>query len=314
MKLLLLATLLCLSAGAAGAHPPRGIVADGRGRVYFSDLERIWRVERDGRLTMMRPGVAGRHVHELAIDRAGSVHGEETSYDPATRQWPSAIWKMNPAGRVSYVVPQTRSPALGTGLWRDVRGCTYLAQQDPPPRGPLLFRRCPRQAPELLFGDRADARAFRQILFSNLGGTAIGPDGSFYFRHGATVRRRFANGRIAVAATGLPVENFGIAVGGDGALYAAEHAARRVVRIGTDGARKVVATGSVFWAPTGVTYRSGALYILEAGQRDARADPAFRVRKLGADGKIQTLATLPPGRRQRQATWLWTTSSGSRRT
>lgn len=167
---------LIASAQAAMAHPPRGIVVDARGNVYFSDLERIWMVDPRGRLTLARPGVPGRHIHELVIDASGSVHGEENTYDPAREQWPSAIWKMELNRRATYLVPTTTAPLLGTGLWRDARGCTYLAQQDRAPAGPLLFRRCRGRGAELLFGKPDDARNYRQVLLSNMGGTAMGPE------------------------------------------------------------------------------------------------------------------------------------------
>ncbi|HLL58387.1 MAG TPA: hypothetical protein VK391_00655 [Allosphingosinicella sp.] len=292
-KLLTLALALVGLTAPALAHPPRGIVVDGAGRVYFSDLERIWMIDRRGRLSLVRAGVFGRHIHELVIDAAGAVYGEEQSYDSAREEWPSAIWKLWPDRRVTYIVPETRAPVLGTGLWRDGQGCTYLAQQDRPPAGPLLFRRCAGRGPELLFGNAADAGRYRQVLLSNIGGTAIGPDGSFYFRHGGTVRKRSPAGAVAVVATGLAVENYGIAVGGDGTLYVAEFAARRIVAIAPDGRRRIVATASAPWAPTGLAFRFGSLYVLEAGQRDPRDPIAFRVRKRLPNGALTTVATLP---------------------
>lgn len=290
----LLGLLLCAE---ASAHPPRGIVVDAGGNVYFSDLERIWKIDRQGQLTLARAGVSGRHIHELVIDRFGSVYGDETSYDPTNETWPTGIWKMGPDGRVMYLLPTTTSPPPGTGLWRDARGCTYLAQQERAARGPLLFRRCPRQRPELLFGSRADARAYRQVLTSNISGTAMGPEGAFYFRHGGTVRKRSPDGAISVAASGLPVENYGLAVGADRSIYVAELAARRVTRTGANGRRSTVATAAAPWGPTGVFWRSGVLYILEVGIRDPHDDPAFRVRKLLPNGGLQTLATLAGRRR-----------------
>lgn len=297
-RLALAAVVLLAASGVADAHPPRGIVADARGAVYFSDLERIWKVDRAGRMTLARAGVPGRHIHELVIDPNGAIHGEETSYDPATERWPSALWKMTPDGQVTYLLPTTTSPPLGTGLWRDARGCTYIAQGDRPPAGPLLFRRCPRRSAELLLGSKADVRAFRQILLSNIGGTAMGPGAAFYFRHGGAVRKRAPDGRISLVASGLPVENYGIAVSNDGSIYAAEFASRRVTRTDVHGRRTTVATAAAPWGPTGVFWRSGILYILEVGVRDPRDEPAFRVRTLRGNSRLQTLATLPAGRRR----------------
>jgi hypothetical protein len=275
------------------AHPPRGIVVDGGNNVYFSDLERIWKISPSGKLTLVRPGVSGRHIHELAIDAHGSVYGEETSYDASRDAWPSAIWKLRPNRRVTYLVPTTREPDLGSSVWRDANNCTYLAQQEPS-KGPLLFRRCSGRQAELLFGNRADAASYRQVLLSNMGGTAMGPDGSYYFRHGATVRKRTPGGNIHTVATRLPVENYGIAVASDGALLVAEHAARRVVSFAAGRRPQVVASSAAPWSPTGVYARSGALYVLEVAQPNPRTEPSFRVRRRTGKGRTETLATLIP--------------------
>lgn len=295
---LALASLALLAANEADAHPPRGIVVDARGTVYFSDLERIWTIDPRGRLSLARAGVSGRHIHELVIDGSGAVYGDETSYDPANETWPSAIWRMGPGRGVTYLLPTTTAPPPGSGLWRDARGCTYVAQQDRAPAGPLLFRRCPGGRAELLYGSRADARGFRQVLTSNFGGTAMGPGGAFYFRHGGTVRKRLPGGAISVAASGLPIENYGIAVGADGSVYVAELAARRVTRTWPGGRRTVVATSAAPWGPTGVFWRSGILFVLEVGIRDPRDEPAFRVRTLRPGGRAATVATLAAGRRR----------------
>lgn len=67
-------------AGRAMAHPPTGIVVDRNGVVYFSDLETIWRVNPQGQLAVFRPGVRGRHVHELSIDEQDNIYGADISY------------------------------------------------------------------------------------------------------------------------------------------------------------------------------------------------------------------------------------------
>jgi len=268
-------------------------VVDSQGKVFFSDLERIWSVDPRGRLALVRPGVGGRHIHQLVIDARDAVYGEEQSDDASRQQWPSAIWKLWPDRSVTYIVPETRAPRLGTGLWRDNQSCTYLADQSADKR-PLLFRRCPRKNAELLYGCRADAAAYRQFLLSNVAGTALGADGSFYFRHGATVRKRSPGGAITLVAAGLAAENFGIAVGPDNSLYVAEHAAGRVVRVAPDGRRNTAAASTAPWAPTEVTVRAGVLYILEIGQRAPGDEPSFRVRKRLPNAAMQTLATLKP--------------------
>lgn len=294
-KILALAAFCTLQlTAAAQAHPPRGIVVDASGRVYFSDLERIWMVDPRAGLKLVRPGVRGRHIHELALGADGTLYGEQQFYDPARQQWPSAIWKRSADGRISYVVPETRVPALGTSIWRDPQGCTLLADQSPA-KAPLLFRRCPGRSPQLLFGRPADAASFRQVLLSNIGGVAGGPDGSFYFRHGATVRRLTRAGGVELVAANFTSENYGIAVGHDHSLYVVEHSARRVVRVAPDGKRSVAIASAAPWAPSGVAVRGRVIYVLEtgvAGGGDGRI--SFRVRRLLPNRTAETIALLPP--------------------
>ena len=70
----------------------------------------------------------------------------------------------------------------------------------------------PAARPKRLVGSAADDRAFRPALASNVAGTAIGPDGSFYFRQGRAVRRMTPRGQVSLVAGGLAAENFGIAL------------------------------------------------------------------------------------------------------
>src|SRR5215213_8702846 len=68
------ALALCsLLPAAAAAHPATGIVVDAQGRILFSDLETVWRLDASGRLNIFRPAVRGRHVHELSIDSGPRV-------------------------------------------------------------------------------------------------------------------------------------------------------------------------------------------------------------------------------------------------
>ena len=74
---LLLAAFALLLASSAFAHPSRGIVAAADGRVYFSDLLRIWTVSPDGRLSVVR-GPNGGHTHELFLTPDGTLYGEDS--------------------------------------------------------------------------------------------------------------------------------------------------------------------------------------------------------------------------------------------
>lgn len=285
-----LAAALLLPAFAS-AHPPRGIVVDGQGRIFFSDLERVWMVER-GRLSLFRPGVADRHVHELAIDAQGYVWGEQQFYDSSRQRWPSAIWRMAPGHPPTYVVPQTTAPPTGSSVWRDRSGCSLLAQQERL-RGPILLRRCGNSVVRL-FGRPADAAAFRQMVCYGVAGAAFANDGTFYFRNGGTVRRLTPSNRVEEVGTGFSNETFGIAVGEDGALFVAEFARRRVVRKDARGTLGIALRSEAPWGPTGLAFRDGSLFVLEARTAPGVEGVAdYRVRRVSPRGDIATVAVLP---------------------
>ena len=61
----LLPCLLLLAAEGLLAHPTTGIVVDGQGRVYFTDLKNVWRWEPQGRVTAV---VTGKHSHALRLN------------------------------------------------------------------------------------------------------------------------------------------------------------------------------------------------------------------------------------------------------
>src|SRR5689334_14457142 len=88
-------------AGRAAAHPPWGIALDHRGQVYFADLDHgnpIWRIDAPGALTSV---VAGRHSHDLHLDRAGNLFVAHVAYIPEGERWESRLLKVEPSGASS---------------------------------------------------------------------------------------------------------------------------------------------------------------------------------------------------------------------
>ncbi|MBV9957590.1 MAG: hypothetical protein JO360_04180, partial [Acidobacteria bacterium] len=98
ITILALLTICVLPADKVSAHPAWGIVVDRNDQVYFSDLETIWKIDAQGKLTVFRAGVSGRHIHELAMDENGNLYGADYSYEAETQSDVNAIWKMTPGG------------------------------------------------------------------------------------------------------------------------------------------------------------------------------------------------------------------------
>ena len=289
---LVAALCLALASAVAAAHPPRGIAVTAEGRVFFSDLERIWSIAPDGRMAVVRASVGG-HTHELFLDEGDHLFGEDSFYDPETAPYRAALWMRAPDGRYSITYGPTDRPAWGAGIFKDRLGCSLLAQESRA-RALLLHRLCPGEQPQLLSDPAAMKQAGPLQRLSNIGGAAVGPDGSFYFRHRGIVQRLRAGDRLVTAARGFTPENFGIAVDEAGALYVAEHGRRRIVRVQPNGRRSVPINAEAPWAPTGVAARGGSLYVLEVTDHAAGGPARYRVRRLGRDGAVRLLGTVPP--------------------
>jgi hypothetical protein len=123
--------LVVLLPASLSAHPATGIVVDAQGRILFSDLETVWRLEPGGRLTVFRAGVRGRHVHELSIDKEGYVYGADITYEPSTVKWIEAVWRRTPDGRdETYLVAPTADSHRSISVRRDAEGNSYFVEQD----------------------------------------------------------------------------------------------------------------------------------------------------------------------------------------
>jgi hypothetical protein len=281
------------------AHPMWGIAVDRSGQVYFSDLKTVWRIDVRGKLSAFRPRGDG-HVHELNVDEQGNVYGAENIYEPATKRFISAIWKMTPEGDSSYLVAPTDNPPKGTSIWKDRGGNSYLITRFPGESLLVLKKPANGNVVPLMGSDKA-LRDFRQGVPHGVGGVAIGPDGAIYFVNRADVNRLEPNGRVKPLILNIAVENspgnpptslYGIALDAQGNPVVADYGNRRVFRIEPDGRIATLLRAEEQWFPTGVAVRGNDFYILEYGHTPTHQSLGTRVRKISADGKITTLAVV----------------------
>jgi hypothetical protein len=171
-------TFCWLGSATAEAYPATVIVVDRAGNVYFSDLETIWKFSSEGKLTVFRTGQRGRHVHELAIDADDNIYGADLSYNPATKGWPSALWKMTPNGQITYLVETTENPPRGISIWRDRNGNMYSVDQNNHTKTQtLLLKRTPAGEETTLAGGpygHANGKG-AAARFGSIGGMTFGP-------------------------------------------------------------------------------------------------------------------------------------------
>lgn len=245
-------------AGAAFAHPPVSVVIDGRGNVYYSDLERVWRVAPDGSKSVAVPNV---HTHELYLDAQGNLFGEHLWYEgERTDKWGHYVWKRDAAGRVTMVIPRTEGFLTNYSFVRDAAGNMYWAQRD---KGEIR-KRAPNGAISRVVGELKQMR----WMHATPAGTLYVVDGSDLVRVKDGRATRLARN---VMKTSLlrPFVSFQHAVMGiwtDRAenVYYADFAHGEVKRVTQAGQVSTFAKSTQPWSPTGGAFAAnGDLWLLE---------------------------------------------------
>jgi DNA-binding beta-propeller fold protein YncE len=146
-------------------------------------------------------------------------------------------------------------------------------------------------------------------------GIATGPDGSIYITEAdngsaTAIRKIEMDGRISTVArfTGKetkdrPLETTpsfcrGLAVDANGTVYVAATGSRSILKVDPQGTMSTIMETESPWSPTGVAIFNGEVYVLEwrdpddPSQSEVREAWTPRVRKLGKDGKVTTLAMV----------------------
>lgn len=307
--LVAVAALLTFFANAQ-AHPASGIVVDRAGNVYFSDLETIWKFDKQEKLTVFRAGERGRHVHELSIDPQDNIYGADVSYNPSTKGWISDVWKMTPEGRFAYLLEPTEAPPRGMSIWRDRAGNMYwIDQNNHTKRETLLLRRTPEGAVTTLAGSaygHMDGKG-ESARFSSVGGMTFGPDGSLYLTDGAFVRKVTMDGTVTTVVSnltfrttadkprlfaGLSGNLAGLAVDSNGTIYVADAENRRLLKVTPNTPVEIKSRAEPPYFPAGVAAVGGDVFVLEVGFTLPNLSSGPRVRKITAAGKDTILITV----------------------
>jgi sugar lactone lactonase YvrE len=293
------------------AHPATGIVVDRKGQIYFSDLETIWKIDSQGKLTAIRAGLNGRHVHELSIDAQDNVYGADISYAPATQKWISSVWKITPEGKVIYLQEESDHPAPGISIWFDRAGNMYsIDQNNHTKTRTLLLRRTPEGVVSTLAGSaygHADGKG-TAARFGSVGGMSFGGDGSLYLTDGAYVRRVTLDGDVTTLAKDLTLRTSedkptlfgglygsltGLTVDSGGNVYVADAGNRRLLKVSSEGKVSVVYRVDPPYFPNGVfATPSGDVYVMEVGLTLPNTSFGPRVRRISPDGTNQVIVTV----------------------
>ena len=304
--------LLLVFSGAAVAHPGTGIAVDRQGRVYFTDLARVWRWEPGGRLTVV---VEGKHSHAIRLDADGTLEGEHLTYESAGNRWWTSAWRRSPDGTVTDTAP----PA---------EGFPFLFPPAVAPDGSRYYTRVDNNRRDISEIHRHGADGHTRILaggaygyadgigrearFGPIGAVAVGPGGALYVTDDSAIRRVSPDGRVTTLARGGRLLKasvldrllglggrsghlMGIAVDARGNAFVANHGLGRVVRVSPSGQVTGVLASKSPWAPSGVALAGNDLYVLEAGTLPGYLY-SVRARRVGTDGTVTTLAVIHNGK------------------
>jgi len=303
-RILLAGGLFMAAPSPAAAHEGWGVVVDAQGRVYVTDIpaNTIWRISPDGRVEAVGREI---HSHALSLGRDGAVYGTHTSLTEPVR----GVWRLDASGRFADVIPPTRDFPLGLqSFLLGPDGSVYSASvyQYPEPAGGRelhLLHWSPTGVVDTVAGGRvgnADGIG-RSAQFQSIDGMAWLPDGAIVVADGARLRRVTLDGRVESLGEPLTERRWdqdllGVAVGPDGAIYAADFASRVVHHL-IGGRAKRLYEPDGFWAPAGIAVTADGVYVLEHPRAplgilgDLGAGPYLRVRKFGADSRAVTLTT-----------------------
>jgi sugar lactone lactonase YvrE len=277
-----------LIATIAIAHPGSGIVVDEHGQVYFTDTGKgVWKIDNNGKLTFLPAS----KFHWMSIDAAGHFAGSSKNFG----EYFERVTTQN--NKPTLIMCSDFPLVIGND------GNIYYANTRH--GSGKIIRRSPGGKESVLISDK---------IVEFISGIAIGPDGSLYITEASnananTIRKITMSGAMSIIATfvgksrdDLPFETTpsycrGLAVDSTGTIYVAATGSRSVLKISSTGTISNILQESSPWTPTGVTVFHGEVYILEwhdvtAENLEVRSAYIPRVRKIGADGKITTIATV----------------------
>ena len=283
----------------ASAHPSSGIVVDEQGNVFFSDLDRgVLKIDARGKVTTVFPKEGG---HWLALDASGSfsrVDFEKSSH------WPRWFKRRTPAGVRPALISDGGSPlvvAPDGNLY-------YVCNDERMIPGGLLIARLTPDGKETLLSPGIGPTSDK---LGGIKGLAVGPDGSLYASYPKAVLKFALDGQVTTLLNPVivvdcvkqpPVEEVpflrGLAVDEHGAVYTAATGCRCVIKVSADGHVETVLKAEAPWLPTGVALKGDDLFVLEYTViNDEAHNYTPRLRRLGHDGKVTTLATFTPRER-----------------
>ena len=272
----------------AFAHPGSGIAIDKFGQIYFTDTGKgVWKIDTHGKLIYMPAS----EFHWMTIDPDGYFAESQKSFGMYFER----------------VTSKSSKPALiicsDFPLVVNFDGNIYYANTRS--NSGKIIRRSPE-------GKESELTSNRIFEFTN--GITSGKDGSLYITESSnanfnTIRKITMYGTVSIIATFVgesaskpPLETVhsycrGLSIDSLDNLYVAATGSRSVLKITPQGKVITLLQESSPWTPTGVVVARGEVYVLEwhdvtSEKMEIRSAWIPRIRKIGVNGKVTTLATV----------------------
>ena len=288
------------------SHPAWGIVVDANKCIYFSDLETVYKIDSQGKLSIFRAGVSGKHVHDLSVDAGGNVYGLENVYEPRTEKHLRAIWKISLAGAYTEIVSLTENLPSGMSIWRDAGGNTYSVEPwNNEKKETKIIKRTADGKTSVYAGGKygyLDGQK-EKAEFGTITDLVFGRDNAIYLTDENRVRKIDETGNVkTVYSKEITVKNqrsvetspqlFGLDVDRQNNVFAADFASNRLLKINSDGVISTFYTSDKDWSPIGVATFGDEVYVLEGRPLTASIHTGNRVLKISSSGAATVIANL----------------------
>ena len=282
----------------ASAHPGSGIVVDAQGRLYFAEAGDpdarlpgiVWQIDAQGKLTQLKEGGG----HWLALDAKKSFSQTNLSrwFEKGVTPWLQSVDTPDAA-----LIQADGQPIVVHG------GNLYYAKRN---------LELTRLSPEGKLTPIAPGFEQTAEKLGGIKGLAFGPDDCLYVACPSAILQVKKDGKVSTMVQPIAVPDCdndfppnspenqspfsrGLAVDARGTVYLAATGCRSIVKITSDAKISVILRSEPPWSPTGVAVRDQDVYVLEYQHPHSAKREQWlpRVRKIGPDGKVTTLATHP---------------------
>jgi hypothetical protein len=188
MKIFLISYFLFLISFLGIAHPGIGIVKDSKGNIYYTDLKQVWKINVEGKRSVIVNGV---HTHELFVDNDDNLFGEHLWYNGEKLDtWEHYLWRLNKDGVLDTIIKPTEGFLENYSFYQDSLGNMYSVQRFKPKS--KIIKTAPNGAVTILA-----EREFKDIRWM-----FVTPGGALYFVD-LTDLYKIENGTLTLVASSL---------------------------------------------------------------------------------------------------------------